>query len=49
MSRGNLEISEKVQKSLITVIKIKITPIKTIKKWTKICVIILTIGVIREL
>ena len=49
MSRPLSEISEKVEKSLITVIKIKITPIKTIKKWTKICVIILTISVIREL
>ncbi len=35
------EIFEKVQKSLMTTIK-------TIKKWTKICVIILKIGVIKR-
>ncbi len=45
----NLEISKKGQKSLITVIKIKITPIQTIKKWTKICVIKRAQGSLTEL
>ena len=35
MSRHLSEISEKVEKSLITVIKIKITPLKTIIKIDK--------------